>query len=75
MKTFETTAVVGLDRRMILQLPPDIHPGPHRVVVVIDERPITAPQRQPLQFSAYPVGIASDTFTVRREDLYGDDGR
>jgi hypothetical protein len=29
-------------------------------------------ERPPLRFSAYPVGLLSDAFTFRREDLYGD---
>jgi hypothetical protein len=29
--------------------------------------------REPLRFSAYQVGLISDDFTFRREDLYDDD--
>jgi hypothetical protein len=36
MKTIETTAVVGDDREMTVQLPPDVAPGPHQIVVVLD---------------------------------------
>ena len=74
MKTIQTTAVVGSDHRLTAQVPDDVPPGEHRVVVVIEERrPVD--RTQPLHFSAYPVGFASDTFTCRREDFYGDDGR
>jgi hypothetical protein len=37
MHTIETTAVVSEDRRLVLQLPPDVAPGKHRVRVLIDE--------------------------------------
>lgn len=32
-----------------------------------------APAREPLRFSAYPVGLICDDFTFRREDLYDDE--
>jgi hypothetical protein len=75
MKTLEMTAVVGLDRKLTVQLPPDINPGAHRLVVVIEEMPPSGGKPQPLQFSTYPVDINPKDFTFRREDLYGDDGR
>jgi hypothetical protein len=36
MRTFETTAVVGNDRKITLQLPPEVAPGPHQIVLVVD---------------------------------------
>jgi hypothetical protein len=75
VKTIELTAVVNPDRTITVQLPPEISPGEHRVVLVIEEQVQAEPQRRPLQFSAYPIGLVSDTFTFRREDLYDDDGR
>lgn len=72
MRTIETTATITEDGQLILQVPPDLAPGQHRVVVVIDEQSAPIPQRSSLQFSAYPVGLASPTLTFRREDLYGD---
>jgi len=37
MKTIETTAVVTDDHRLALQLPQDVTPGEHRIVLLIDE--------------------------------------
>lgn len=54
---------------LIMQLPPDVSPGEHQVVLVIDEPAIQTSDRLPLKFSAYPVGLASEDFTARREDL------
>ncbi|MBW4471771.1 MAG: hypothetical protein KME45_15370 [Stenomitos rutilans HA7619-LM2] len=68
----ETTATITKDGQLTLQVPPDLAPGQHRVVVVIDEQSVPTPQRSPLQFSAYPVGLVSPALTFRREDLYGD---
>jgi hypothetical protein len=75
LKTIETIAVVTPDHRLTVQLPEDVTPGEHHVVVVIDLEQAARQKREPLQFSAYPVGLVSDAFTFRREDLYGDDGR
>jgi hypothetical protein len=49
-------------------------PGPYRaVVVLLDPKP--AEVRSPLTFSAHDVGPWPEGFTVRREEIYGDDGR
>ena len=37
MRTIETTTVIAQDRRLMLQLPADVEPGEHRVVVLLDE--------------------------------------
>ena len=76
MKTIETTAVIGEDRKLTVQLPPDVTPGSHRVVVVIEEAP-AAPAR-PAIMADWPVHAADlipSDFSLRREDMYGDDGR
>ncbi len=75
MRTIETNALVTEDGQLIVPMPADIVPGEHRVVVVIEEQPVAAPQkkRPPLKFSAYPVGLIDDTFTFRREELYDTD--
>ena len=75
MKTIETTVLVTPEGTVTLQLPEDIPPGEHRIVVVIDEQPIVREKRPPLKFSAYPVGLVVDAVTLRREYLYGDWGR
>jgi len=38
MRSIETTVTVSADGKLTLQLPADIPPGQHRVVLVIDER-------------------------------------
>jgi len=75
MRTIETTAVVDEDRKLTVQLPVEINPGHHRVVVVIEENGVPPVKPEPLRFSTYPVGLAVEGFTFRREELYGDDGR
>ena len=75
MKIIETIATVTEDGKITIQLPPEIPVGKHKLVVVIDEQPLvekskTKEKRQPLKFSAYPVGLVSQSLTFRREDLY-----
>ena len=36
VRVIQTTAVVGQDRRMVIELPTDVDPGTHRVVVVFE---------------------------------------
>jgi hypothetical protein len=60
MRMIELTAVVENDGTTTLKLPPDIIPGTHHIVVVIDEQPVATRQKAPLEFSAYPVGLVSE---------------
>jgi hypothetical protein len=64
--------VLDEQRRATIQLPAQVTPGPHQVVVVIDE---PAASRAPLTFSAHVVGPWPEGFSVRREEIYSDDGR
>jgi hypothetical protein len=77
MKAIEATGTVTNDRRLKLQLqlPPEIQPGEHRIVVVIDQRPMVGDTRVPLDFpvddyGAWPIGLS-----LRREEFYDDSGR
>ncbi len=76
MKAIETTAIVGDDGKVTVQLPPDIAPGSRRIVVVV-EGPLTKPA-QTWTTEDWPVhdaALVDPCFTMRREDLYGDSGR
>ncbi len=71
MRTIETTIELDDQRKATIRFPADLTPGPHRVVVVIDE---PAAARSPLNFSAHEVGPWPEGFNARREEIYGDDG-
>lgn len=75
MKTITATAIVTPDGKITLQLPPDIPPGAHQVVLVIDEQPMKKEKRPPLDFPTISVGSWPADLSLRREDMYGDDGR
>ena len=80
MKTIETIATVTADGKITLQLPPDIPPGEHQVVVIIDEKPLvekvqTKEKRSPLNFPVDSYGLFPENLSLRREDMYDDWGR
>jgi hypothetical protein len=72
MRAITTTTTIGPDRVLTVQLPPDVAPGEHEVVVVLNGATLTYPARLP---PPHPIGLSDPSDTFRREDLYGDDGR
>ena len=73
MRMIETTAIITDEGTLTVQVPPDITPGDHHIVVIIDEQPTVPVPRPPLQFAAYPVGLTAPERTLRREELYDDE--
>ena len=73
MRMIETTAIITDEGTLTVQVPPDITPGDHHIVVIIDEQPTVPVPRPPLQFAAYPVGLTAPARTFRREELYDDE--
>jgi len=79
-KTIKIIATVTADRKITVQLPPDIPAGKHKVVVVIDEQPlvekqVTKEKRSPLNFPVDNYGSWGENLSLRREDMYDDWGR
>jgi hypothetical protein len=73
--TVQAIATVTPEGKVTIQLPASIPPGDHKLVLVIDEQPAISKKLPPLDFpvihvNAYPVDLS-----LRREDMYGDDGR
>lgn len=78
MKSMQTTATVSVDGKLIVQLPPSIPPGEHRVLLVIEDgtRPMQARiYKQPLGLNVLKWEAWPADSTFRREDIYGDEGR
>jgi hypothetical protein len=77
MRALTVTALVRADHTLTVQVPADIPPGVHQVVVVLQEETRDSPG-EPF-FANWPaphnVGPADPTCTYRREDMYGDAGR
>ncbi len=80
MKTIATTATVLPGGKVTVQLPADIPPGEHQIVLVIDEQPVSEKpvakkERPPLNFPVDSYGSWPADLSLRREDMYGDSGR
>ena len=75
MRMIETTAMVTPDGMLTVQVPPDIQPGEHQVILQIDERPDAKEHRPPLDFPVISVGQWPANLSLRREDMYDDWGR
>ncbi|MDZ7959759.1 MAG: hypothetical protein RMY34_18065 [Aulosira sp. DedQUE10] len=80
MRSIETITTVTKDGKMTVQLPPDIPEGEHKVVIVIDEKPLAQKpknnqKRPPLNFPVHNCGLWPENLSLRREDMYGDWGR
>jgi hypothetical protein len=76
MKTIQTQAMVTDDRTVTLQLPEEIAPGLHTLIVVIDERVAQPASGLSLEdFPVIDVGPWPEGLSLRREEMYGDDGR
>ena len=81
MVAIQLKGTVQQDGTLELKLPAGVAPGEHELVVVL---PLDAPAEEragengvpartrKLELTAYPVGLVDDSFTFRREDLYGD---
>ncbi len=79
MITLETLTEVDQNRTARIELPKSVKPGPHRMVVVIEEGLYNGVQLPkvagPLRLRKLHLpGWPKDT-TFRREDIYGDAGR
>lgn len=75
MKTIETTAIVGDDRKVVVQLPADVAPGPHQIVVVVDmPRPEPARGWTMDDWPVHDAALVDPNFSMRREELHGDSG-
>lgn len=75
MQDITLDVVVAEDRTVTLQLPPEVSPGVHRVTLhVVDD--LGEPRRRPpLRLPVIHIPSWPEDNTLRREDIYGDDGR
>jgi hypothetical protein len=69
MKTISTKAVIGPDRVLTVQLPADVAPGEHEVVVVLNGAAEALAVMEP----PYPFRESDPSVRFSREELYGDD--
>jgi hypothetical protein len=75
LRTIETIATVMPDGTIVAPAPAGLTPGEHRVVIVVEERTTTQPDRSLADFPVIDVGPWPDHLSLRREDMYIDNGR
>jgi hypothetical protein len=75
MITIETSATVTQTGELTIHVnvPAEIQPGEHPVVLVIAEN--TRAGATQAEFVVHPAGLVMASDDLRRESLYGDDGR
>jgi hypothetical protein len=76
MITIQTRVTVDEKGLATVRLPPDVTPGPHEAVLVIEEA--LAQNKTPIMegFPRHDVKVdLPEGFTFRREELYDDSGR
>ncbi len=75
MSTIRLHIHVAPDRTISGVAPADLPPGEHEVTVSIG--PAVAPPSKPFRMADFPVdnGPWDNSVSLRREDMYGDDGR
>ena len=74
----ETTAAVSADHLLTLQLqlPDDVPPGEHHILVTIADVPAAVGVPEGLgEWPVHDAALIPADFAMRREDLYGDGGR
>lgn len=74
MKTIQTQLTVTEDGQVTLPGRLDVPPGQYDVVLVLEEKPEQT-KRPPLDFPVDDLGPWPEGLSLRREDMYDDDGR
>ena len=80
MTVLETQAIVAKDGelRIVAQAPPDVLPGTHRAILVIENGtrlPRQETSKEPLRLKLLDLKAWPADAALRREDIYSDDGR
>ncbi|MBD2773109.1 hypothetical protein [Iningainema tapete] len=75
MKTLQTTAKITASGELTVNIPGNMPEGEYQVVLVIEERPIEKEKSRLQDFPVISIGSWPENFSLRREDMYGDDGR
>ncbi len=74
MKTIEVETTIPENGILTLHLPPGAEPG-DEVHVRLTPPPVATKERPPLDLPLHHIGPWPEDLPLRREDMYGDDGR
>jgi len=78
MNQIRARIMVAPDHRITGMAPDAVPPGEHEVTVTVALAPARQSARRPFDVAALPVvdlGPWPEGVTLRREEIYGDDGR
>jgi hypothetical protein len=75
MRVIEATTTISEDGYITLKAPPDLLPGVYPAIVVIETPDSGTPARKPFVVPVDDCGPWPEDLSLRREDMYGDDGR
>jgi hypothetical protein len=78
MNEIRTRVTVGPDHRISRTAPAEVPAGEHEVIINLpDHSPNERPTRQidPTDLPKHDLGPWPQRLSLRREDIYGDDGR
>jgi hypothetical protein len=77
MNEVRTRIRVGSDHRISGVAPPDVPPGEHEVTITLVSSPPGKPPTKTFRIEDLPKHDTpwDDSISLRREDMYGDDGR
>ena len=78
MNQIRTKILVGPDHRITGTVPDAVAPGEHEVTITLLSPPVDERQPEPLKAADLPshdLGPWPEGLSLRREDMYGDNGR
>lgn len=75
MKTLQATAKINDNGQLTVDIPVNMPQGEYQVVLVIEEHPLPEVKRSLADFPVHSIGEWPSNLSLRREDMYGDDGR
>ena len=75
MTTIETTARVTRQGELKVHVPKDVSLGEHNIILTICDFSPNSQEGPNLDIPVDHVGVWPSDLSLRREDLYGDDGR
>lgn len=78
MNEIRTRVLVGSDRRISGTAPVEVPPGEHEVTIAVPDQSAPSLPSPPIEDSTLPrhdLGPWPEALSLRREDIYDDDGR
>ncbi len=75
MKTLQTKVQIDTSGQLTVNIPVAMPPGEYQVVLVIEGNSLPKVKSSLLDLPKHDLGAWNPNLSLRREDMYGDDGR